>query len=100
MDGLMMLLIMAAFFGLMYLYCWLPEILGPYKEKKKAQRERKKDELRKKRRATLLKTIDKKNQVINSRREKIQDHYDWLQQMNNKIKKRFDLEEDEIQSAD
>jgi F0F1-type ATP synthase membrane subunit b/b' len=88
-----MLLAMALFFGVMYLYCWFPDLIEPYKEKRKAKIERQKEEIRKKRRALLQKTNKEKGKVLESRRNQIQEQLDWLQKMNLQIKERFNIED-------
>ena len=94
-----MLLFMALFFGVMYLYCWFPELIGPYKEKRREKREREKDELRKKRRADLLKITKEKGKVLKDRHDKIQEHLNWLEGMNAQIKDRFNLDKETSENS-
>ena len=93
MNGLKMLLAMALFFGVMYLYCWFPDLIQPYKEKRRAKIERQKEEIRKKRRTLLQKANKEKGKILQSRRNQIREHQDWLNKMNAQIKERFNLED-------
>ena len=96
MNGLKMLLAMALFFGVMYLYCWLPEFIEPYKAKKRAQKEAKKEELRIKHREAVQQNIDKENKVFENRRKQIKEHRKWLESMNTQIKKRFNIDKNAL----
>lgn len=84
---------MALFFGVMYLYCWLPEYLGPYRERRRAKKEQEKEELRKKRRESIIQSRDDQNKVLQSHSDRVQKHREWLDNMNDHIKERFNLED-------
>ncbi len=94
MDGLKMLLVMALFFGVMYLYCWLPEYLGPYRERRKAKKEEQKEAQRKARRANLLKKRATENEILQQHSDRVKAHMEWVDEMNAKIRNRFNLEEE------
>ena len=87
-DGVKMILAMALFFGVMYLYALSPEIIEKWKAKKRISENLKKEEKRKVKKLELQKHRDKENQVIDDRREKIEEHFKWLEEMNKKIERR------------
>ena len=87
-DGLKMMLAMAVFFGLMYLYALSPEIIAKWKAKKLQRNKLQKEEDRKVEKLELQKERDQVSQVIDDRREKIKEHLKWLEEINAKIKSR------------
>jgi UTP-glucose-1-phosphate uridylyltransferase len=87
-DGLKMLLAMALFFGAMYLYALAPDIIEKRKQKKLLKKTLQKQEERKEEVIQLQKQRDDNTKKIGDRRERIQQHYVWLQEMNEKIKRR------------
>jgi len=84
-DGLKMILAMALFFGAMYLYSWLPEILEARREKKREKQKLKKLANRKVEKLELQKLRDEKTKIIQDRRSRIREHFEWLENMNKQI---------------
>ena len=95
-DGLKMMLAMAIFFGLMYLYALSPEIIEKWKAKKLQKNNLQKNENRKVEKFQLKKKRDQATQVIDDRREKIKEHYKWLEAINKKIESRAKAQEENI----
>jgi hypothetical protein len=95
-DGLKMMLAMAVFFGLMYLYALSPEIIAKWKAKKLHKSKLQKEENRKVEKLELQKKRDQVAQSIDDRREKIKEHYKWLEDINAKIKSRANAQEENI----
>jgi Tfp pilus assembly protein PilN len=87
-DGLKMLLAMALFFGAMYLYALAPDIIEKRKQKKLLKKTLQKQEERKEEVVQLQKQRDENTKKTGDRRERIRQHYIWLQEMNEKIKRR------------
>lgn len=85
-DGLKMMLAMALFFGAMYLYSWMPEILEERREKRKEKKRLEKLANRETEKIQLQKMRDEKTQFSQERRSQIREHRKWLEEMNNKIK--------------
>lgn len=93
-DGLKMILAMALFFGAMYLYSWMPEIIEARREKKREKDKLQKLALREAEKLELQKLREEKFQTVEERRLKIKEHFKWLEGMNtkiNKIKNKEDL---------
>jgi len=84
-DGLKMLLAMALFFGAMYLYAWMPEIIEARREKKRERDKIKKQVIREAEKLELQKLREEKFQTVKQRRLKIKEHFKWLEGMNTKI---------------
>jgi len=84
-DGLKMILAMALFFGVMYLYSWMPEILEARREKKRERQKFQKLANREAEKLELQKLREEKNQTVEERRLKIKEHFEWLEGMNTKI---------------
>jgi hypothetical protein len=84
-DGLKMILAMALFFGAMYLYSWLPEILEARKSKKREKLRLKKLSNREADKLELQKVLKEKFETVEQRRSKIKEHFKWLNGMNQKI---------------
>ena len=84
-DGLKMILAMALFFGAMYLYSWLPEILEARREKKREKQKLQKLANRKVEKLELQKLRDEKTKIIEDRRSRIKEQFEWLKGMNQKI---------------
>lgn len=84
-DGLKMILAMALFFGAMYLYSWLPEILEARREKKREKQKLQKLANRKVEKLELQKLRDEKTKIIQDRRSRIREHFEWLENMNKQI---------------
>ena len=84
-DGLKMILAMALFFGAMYLYSWLPEILEARREKKREKQKLKKLANRKVEKLELQKLRDEKSKTVEDRRSRIREHFEWLENMNKQI---------------
>ncbi len=84
-DGLKMILAMALFFGAMYLYSWLPEILEARREKKREKQKLQKLTNRKVEKLELQKLRDEKTKIIQDRRSRIREHFEWLENMNKQI---------------
>lgn len=84
-DGLKMILAMALFFGAMYLYSWLPEILEARREKKREKQKLQKLANRKIEKLELQKLRDEKTKIIEDRRSRIKEQFEWLKGMNQKI---------------
>ena len=84
-DGLKMILAMALFFGAMYLYSWMPEILEARREKKREKQKLKKLANRKVEKLELQKLRDEKTKIIQDRRSRIREHFEWLENMNKQI---------------
>jgi len=84
-DGLKMILAMALFFGAMYVYSWMPEILAARREKRKEKQKLQKIANREVEKVELQKMRQEKSQTVAERRSKIQEHFDWLNGMNQKI---------------
>tara|TARA_R110002073_G_C9451911_1_gene578106 strand:+ start:1304 stop:1582 length:279 start_codon:yes stop_codon:yes gene_type:complete len=84
-DGLKMILAMALFFGAMYLYSWLPEILEARREKKREKQKLQKLANRKVEKLELQKLRDEKTKIIEDRRSRIKEQFEWLKGMNKKI---------------
>ena len=95
-DGLKMMLAMAIFFGLMYLYALSPEIIAKWKAKKLHKSKLQKEENRKVEKLELQKKRDQVAEVIDDRRAKIKEHLKWLEQMNESIKKRANAQQENI----
>ena len=87
-DGLKMILAMAVFFGLMYLYALSPEIIEKWKAKRLQKNNLQKEENRKVEKIQLQKKRNQVTQVIDDRREKIKKHFEWLEEINEDIKRR------------
>ena len=84
-DGLKMILAMALFFGAMYLYSWMPEILEARREKKREKRKLQKLADREAEKIELQKLREEKFQSVEERRLKIKEQFKWLDGMNEKI---------------
>ncbi len=84
-DGLKMILAMALFFGAMYLYSWLPEILEARREKKQEKQKLQKLANRKVEKLELQKLRDEKSKTVEDRRSRIREHFEWLENMNKQI---------------
>ena len=84
-DGLKMILAMALFFGAMYLYSWLPEILEARKAKKREKLRLQKLANREADKLELQKVLKEKFETVEQRRSKIKEHFKWLNGMNQKI---------------
>lgn len=84
-DGLKMLIAMAVFFGAMYLYAWMPDILEARREKKKEKQKEKKEQDREIQKIELQKQRDDITKGVKDRRARIREHYKWLEDMNKKI---------------
>jgi len=95
-DGLKMVLAMAVFFGLMYLYALAPDIIEKWKAKKLQKGKLQKEENRKIEKLELQKKRDQVSQVIDDRREKIREHLKWLEDINEKIKKRANAQHENL----
>jgi Tfp pilus assembly protein PilO len=80
-----MILAMALFFGAMYLYSWMPEILEARREKKRKNEKLQKQANREAERLKLQKLREEKFQTVEQRRLKIKEHFKWLEEMNAKI---------------
>ena len=93
-DGLKMILAMAVFFGLMYLYALSPEIIEKWKAKKLHKNKLQKEENRNVEKLELKKKRDQITEVIDDRRERIKEHLEWLEQMNENIKKRANAQQE------
>ncbi len=93
-DGLKMLLAMGLFFGAMYLYALAPDIIEKRKQKKLLKKTLQKQEDRKEEVIQLQKQRDKNTKNIGDRRERIRQHYIWLQEMNEKIKQREKIQQE------
>lgn len=87
-GGLKMLLAMVLFLGAIYLYAIAPDIIKKRKQKKLLRKNLQKDDDRKEKVIQIQKNRDEKTKVIVDRREKIKEHYQWLREMNEKIKRR------------
>ena len=85
-DGLKMILAMALFFGAMYLYSWMPEILEERREKRKEKKRLEKLANRETEKNELQKLRDEKTQFSQERRSQIREHRKWLEGMNDRIK--------------
>ena len=85
-DIIKMFIAMAVFFGAMYLYAWMPELREAYREKKRKKQKQEKEVQRKNDRQEPIQQIDEKTEAIEDRRDKIRKHYEWLEEMNAKIK--------------
>ena len=95
-DALKMLLVMALFFGAIYLYAIAPDIIEKLKQKRLREKTLIKEEDRKEEVVKLQQKRDEKNEVTDNRREKIRQHFMWLKEMNEKIKKREDAQQENI----
>lgn len=84
-DGLKMILAMALFFGVMYLYSWMPEILEARQEKKREKQKLQKLADRETEKIKLQKLREEKFQTVEERRLKIKEQFKWLEGMNEKI---------------
>lgn len=84
-DALKMILAMALFFGAMYLYSWMPDILETSREKKREKLRLQKLANRETQKLELKKLREKKFQTVKERRAKIKEHFEWLEGMNKKI---------------
>ena len=76
---------MALFFGAMYLYSWMPDILEARREKRREKLKLKKLANREAEKLELQKVLKEKTQSVEERRSKIRAHFDWLNGMNQKI---------------
>ncbi|WP_347922901.1 hypothetical protein [Pontimicrobium sp. SW4] len=85
-DGLKMILAMVLFFGAMYLYSWMPEILEARRKKKREKDKLQKLANREAEKLELQKLREEKFQTLEERRLKIKEHFEWLEKMNTKIK--------------
>ncbi len=95
-DALKMLLAMALFFGAIYLYAIAPDIIEKLKQKRLREKTLIKEEDRKEEVIKLQQKRDGKNEVVGNRREKIRQHFMWLEEMNEKIKRREDARKENI----
>ena len=84
-DALKMILAMALFFGAMYLYSWMPDILEARREKKREKLRLQKLANRETQILELQKLREEKFQTVKERRAKIKEHFEWLERMNKKI---------------
>lgn len=84
-DGLKMILAMALFFGAMYLYSWMPEILESRREKKQKKQKLQQLANRKLEKLELQKLREEKTKIIEDRRSRIRKQFEWLEGMNQKI---------------
>jgi len=84
-DSLKMILAMALFFGAMYLYSWMPDILEARREKRREKLKLKKLANREAEKLELQKVLKEKTQSVEERRSKIREHFKWLEGMNKKI---------------
>ncbi|TJY36924.1 hypothetical protein [Pontimicrobium aquaticum] len=84
-DGLKMMLAMALFFGAMYLYAWMPEIIAARKEKQREKEKLQKTVNREAKKLELQKLREEKFQTVQERRAKIREHFQWLEKMNKQI---------------
>ncbi len=84
-DGIKMILAMALFFGVMYLYSWMPEIIQARREKKREKEQLQIQANRETERLKLQKLREQKFQTVEQRRLKIKEHFEWLEGMNTKI---------------
>lgn len=87
-DGLKMILAMALFFGAIYLYAIAPDIIEKRKQKKLLRKTLQKQEKRKEEVVQLQQQRDDNTTKIEDRRERIRQHFIWLEEMNEKIKRR------------
>lgn len=76
---------MALFFGAMYLYAWMPEIIAARKEKHREKEQLQKLAERKTKLQEQQRLREKKSQSIQERRIKIKEHFKWLEEMNKQI---------------
>ena len=76
---------MALFFGAMYLYSWMPDILEARREKRREKLKLKKLANREAEKLELQKVLKEKTQSVEERRSKIREHFKWLEGMNKKI---------------
>lgn len=84
-DALKMMLAMALFFGAMYLYAWMPEILDARKQKLREKEQLQKLAEREAKLQEQQKLRKERSQSIQERRVKIKEHFQWLEKMNEQI---------------
>jgi len=84
-DGLKMILAMALFFGAMYLYSWLPEILEARREKKREKQKLQQLANREVEKLEQQKLREEKTKIVEDRRSRIREQFEWLEGMNQKI---------------
>ncbi len=84
-DGLKMILAMALFFGAMYIYSWMPELLEARKEKLREKRKLQKLANREVEKLELQDLRKEKTEIVEDRRSRIREHFEWLEGMNKKI---------------
>jgi Tfp pilus assembly protein PilN len=84
-DGLKMILAMALFFGVMYLYSWMPEILEARRQKKREKQKLQQLANREVEKLEQQKLREEKTKIVEDRRSRIREQFEWLEGMNQKI---------------